>query len=167
MLFSVGAESRAPIEESFRRSGSRWFMVACIGGFCLVAISQVPPTAYEDGAWSPDAGLTIAFRIGFAVAAVALLYLMIRIARMGIFADRDGLTIRNIVNTRRAAWSEIAGFERPARYGALRRTGLRVVLRSEPPIFASIYNAGPFNNPGFADATIARLEALRVRYTRG
>lgn len=160
----VKHSARDSDEMSFKRNLNRWWQVTWIGVFCLLGLSGIPESSHEGGYYATDSAFVISYRVFSAVFAVASLFLMVKVARMGIFADEGGLTVRNIFNTQRAAWNEIVGFERPARYGGLRRTGLKVVLRDRPPIFASLYSAGPYNKAGFADETLARLESLRVRY---
>lgn len=151
-------------EMSFKRNLNRWWLVACIGVFGLVGLSGIPQSSHEGGYYATDSAFVIGSRVFYGLIAVASMFLMVKVARMGIFADEAGLTVRNVVRNQRAMWSEIAGFERPTAYGALRRTGLKVVLRERPAIFASLYSAGPLNRPGFADETIARLESLRIKY---
>ena len=152
----------APGEASFRRSLSRWWLVGCISVFALIGFAGIPASSHEDGYYPTDSLFVVGSRVFYGLMALVGLFLMVKVARMGIFADRDGLTIRNVFRTHRIEWTEIAGFERPARYGRLRRTGLKVVLRNRPPVFAALYSAGPFNKTTFADETLARLESLRA-----
>lgn len=149
---------------SFKRSAHRWFLVACIGGFGLIGLVDIPASAYEGGYYASDSAFVIASRTFSALVAIGSLFFGIRVARMGIFADETGLTVRNVLRTQRALWGEIAGFGPPGAYGSLRRTGLKIVLRDRPAIFATLYSPGALNRPGFADDTLARLEALRTQY---
>jgi hypothetical protein len=151
-------------EMSFKRNLNRWWLVACIGAFGLIGLSGIPQSSHDGGYYATDSAFVIGSRVFYGLIAVASLFLMVKVARMGIFANEAGLTVRNVFRNQRAMWSEIAGFERPTAYGPLRRTGLKVVLRERPAIFASLYSAGPLNRPGFADETIARLESLRIEY---
>lgn len=151
-------------EMSFRRNANRWWLVACLGGFLAIGLAGIPESAHEGGYYATDSGFVIGYRVFNGVMALASLFLMVKVARMGIFADQDGLTIRNVFRTYRVDWEEIVGVERPARYGAFRRTGLEIAVRDRPPIFASLFSAGPLNRPGFADETIARLESLRIEH---
>lgn len=116
-------------EVSFKRSAHRWFLVACIGGFGLIGLVDIPASAYEGGYYASDSAFVIASRTFSALVAIGSLFFGIRVARMGVFADETGLTVRNVLRTQRALWGEIAGFGPPGAYGSLRRTGLKIVLR--------------------------------------
>lgn len=151
-------------EMSFRRNLNRWWVVGCIALFFVIGLAGIPESSHDGGYYSTDSGFVIGSRVFYALMAVVSLFLMVKVARMGIFADHRGLTIRNVLRTHRIAWREIASFQRPTGYGAFRRTGLKVVLRNRPPVFASLYSAGPFNKPGFADETLVRLESLRRKH---
>lgn len=158
--------SDAPDEVCFRRSLSRWWLVGCIALFALVGLAGIPESSHEGGYYSTDSPFVVGSRVFYGLMALLSLFLMFKVARMGIFADRDGLTIRNVFRTHRIEWREVAGFERAARYGGFRRTGLKVVLRNRAPVFAALYSAGPFNKSTFADETLARLESLRAMNQR-
>jgi hypothetical protein len=150
---------------TFRRSLNRWWLVACAAGFAVIGLVMIPESSHEGGYYAPDSTFAIGSRVFYGLIVVVSLFLVVRVARMGIFADDDGLTIRNVFNSHRVAWEEIARFERPAAHGAFRNTGLRVVMRKGPPVYAALYSAGPFNKRDFADHTVARLEALRSKYS--
>lgn len=149
---------------SFRRTFSRWWLFGCTSVFALIGLSGIPESSHQGGYYDTDSAFVIGSRVFYGTMAVVSIFLMIRIARMGIFADHTGLTIRNVFKTHRVEWSEVVGFERPATYGRMRRAGLKVMIRNRPPIYAALYSAGPFNKAGFADETIARLESLRLAH---
>lgn len=151
---------------SFRRSFNRWWLFGCTSVFALIGLAMIPESSHEGGYYDTDSAFVVGSRVFYGTMAVVSIILMIRIARMGIFADQTGLTIRNVIKTHRVEWSEVVGFERPAAYGRVRRAGLKVMIRNRPPIYAALYSAGPFNKACFADETIARLEALRSDHGR-
>lgn len=151
---------------SFRRSFSRWWLFGCTSVFALVGLSGIPESSHEGGYYDTDSAFVVGSRLFYGTMALVSIFLMIRIARMGIFADDTGLTIRNVFRTHRVEWGEVLGFERPATYGRMRRAGLKVMLRDRPPVYVVLYSAGPFNKAGFADETIARLESLRLAHRR-
>lgn len=108
----AGGERRA-----FRRSFNRWYLVACCGGFGLVGVSQIPSSAHEGGYYGPDSGFVLGSRVASACLAIVCLFLMVKIARMGVFTDEDGLTVRGLWRTHRVGWGSIAAFERPRATG--------------------------------------------------
>lgn len=123
----------APEEASFRRSLSRWWLAACISGFALVGWAGVPESSHDGGYYATDSPFIVGSRVFYGLMGILSLFFMVKVARMGVFADRDGLIIRNVFRTHRIDWSDIAGFERPAPYGRLRDAGLKVVLLDRPP----------------------------------
>lgn len=140
-------------------------LAACCAGSCLIGASQVPASTYEDSYYAADSAFAIGSRVAFACVALASAFLLVKVVRMGMFTDEDGLTVRNLWRTHRVAWDAIAGIERPARYGTFRNTGIKIGLTDGSTVYASLYSAGPLNRPGFADETIAELERLRAVYT--
>lgn len=150
---------------AFTRPFTRWWLFGCCGLFCVIALSQIPASSYEDSYYAPDSAFVIGSRMVFTCLAVVFLFIMVKIARMGMVSDEDGLTVRNLWRTHRVAWAAIEAFHRPARYGAFRNTGIKIVLTDGSTVYAGLYSAGPLNRPGFADETIAQLEQLRARYT--
>lgn len=149
----------------FRRSANRWWLAGCCGVFALVGFSQLGESAYEGGYYASDSAYVTGSRIAYGLLAISALVLMVGILRMGIIADPNTLLVRNLVKRHALRWDEIESFRRPAPYGRYRRFGVQIVLRSGQVVYGSLYGAGPFNRPSFADDVIHKLEALRREFS--
>jgi hypothetical protein len=142
--------------ESFRRTGNRLWLAACGMLFFLIALTGVF-TSWDKSA---DAPASIEQQLVLAPAAIACLWITVRILRQGIFAKPSALTVRNVLRTSELAWDEITSIDPPLPYPAWRKAGIRVELTDGRTVSAGLYAAGPFNSTGFADEVVARLRQL-------
>jgi hypothetical protein len=144
---------RPPVTVAFRRSARRWLLVVLLsGGPGLIFLSGVvTPTTHG---WE---------KIASAAVVLAFVMLGIRIARLGIFAGRDQLVVRNYFRSYRIGWPEISAFEMPPPYGAVSKTGLRIHLVGGRVISAALYSRGPFDSGGAAGTVLEALEQLRLQ----
>src|SRR5262245_29065528 len=74
---------RRGVARSFRRSGSRWWLAACVGVFVLIGVSAVFTPADEHGSPHP------AERVVFALLGLVALWIAIGIVRQGIYCTQD------------------------------------------------------------------------------
>lgn len=145
---------RAATDVAYRRTAVRWLLTLYGLGFFVVAVSGVT-NRFGD----PDEAAPLVQQLIFAPIAVALGRLVIRLARRGVWASHEGLTVRNALRTYRIDWSDIAAIERPPPYGTLRNAGVQVVLRNGRTVSADLFAAGPFSRPSHSDAVVARLRS--------
>jgi hypothetical protein len=92
---------------------------------------------------------------------VLLGWITVRVSRQGIWADAESVIVRNVLRTYRFRWNDVREVAPPLPYGTFSGSGLSFTLRDGRRIASSLYAAGPFNRPGFADAVVEELEALR------
>jgi Bacterial PH domain len=147
------------MQRSFRRSGARWWLTACVSGFFLIGLSGV--LASTDGEHANPIAARLFF---FAPIAMLSAWVMVGVARQGIFCDERGVTVRNVFRRYEMAWSEIETIEPPVRYGALRNAGIGFRLRGGRHVNAALYSAGPLNRRGFADDTLSVLREELARH---
>lgn len=139
------------IRRSFRRTGARWWLAACVSVFFLIGLSGV--IAPTDAHGSPHP----AERIFFGILAVGALWITVGVARQGIFCGSNGVVVRNVFKRYEARWSDIDAIEPPMNYGALRNAGIGFRLRDGRRINAALFSAGPLNRRAFADEVVAAL----------
>lgn len=109
-------------------------------------------------------GFQVAARIGEAVVLGALGWIIVRLARIGIFIDDQQIEFRNVFRTERARWSDVAAFEPPASYGALTKAGLIARLKDGASLSATGVVRGPLEGPSAAQATTDHLNSLLERH---
>ena len=143
-------------DRAFRRSRARWFLTILLGLCPLLLL-----------ACAADVSTAPSTRILLVILAVALSAIPARWSRSGIFTTKDGVTFRNLTTNKFLPWGEISHFERPPRYGTIRKAGLRSVAHDGSIASASLYAAGALNQPTFADDVLADLEELRSRALAG
>jgi hypothetical protein len=116
----------------------------------MTAVLAVGPTTefFADIGTALAAGCVI---IGLGVT------LAVRIDRIAIVSSPGRITIRGVWASRSGAASEIVRFEPPRAYGALRRTGLRVVLTSGRVLSADAFSKGPLDDDAVGVAEAAEL----------
>lgn len=154
----------------FRRSSSRMLIAFLIGCFFVIGLAGATRSDArfdEESVYDSDSLAEYGFRAFYGMIAVVSLAVSVGWLRKGILATSSGVTVRNLVRRVHVPWDQIERFERPARYGAMRRTGLQIHRRDGVIVYASLYSAGPFNRPTFADDVLAELEILRRRMTAG
>ena len=128
--------------------GTRTVLVVVVL-FMTVVLAIGPTTEFF-------ADLGTALAVGCLVLALGVT-LAVRIQRMAIVSSPGRITIRGVWATRTVAASEIVRFEPPRAYGALRRTGLRVVLTSGRVLYADAFNKGPIDDDAVGVAESAEL----------
>jgi hypothetical protein len=125
---------------AFRRPIPQGLMIALVTVLALVVLS---------GLVADNTDALQRVLIGAALSMCVIL--IVRIARMGVFADHGRLVVRNFFVSYKIAWSQIAKFEMPPPYGNLRKTGLRIYLQDGRIISATLYSRGGIDQ--FADVT--------------
>lgn len=151
---------------TFRRTWYRILLGFVTGCFLLIGVATAA-TEDKDSYYEPDSAFIIGSRIGYGIVALISFVLLVRIVRLGIFVNEDGVLVRNLFRTPFVAWPEIARFGRPAGYGLWRKTGLTVVRIDGTAVYAWLYSPGPFNGPNFARSVIEELESLRPQNLDG
>lgn len=148
---------------ALRRTRVRWWFATMVSASLLIWVSGIFVADGPDPAKQPGA----AQQLVCGLLALATAMLIVGILRQGVWVDRDGVTVRNVFRRYRLAWVDIAAIEPPPSYGAWRNAGIQIVLRSGERVSASLYAAGPFNRPTFADEAVSALrrglEASRGR----
>lgn len=147
------------MQRNFRRSGARWWLTACASVFVLIGVSGA-----LSGTDGDHANPLVARLFFFTPIALLSAWVMIGVARQGIFCTQNGVTVRNIFRRYDMTWSEIETIEPPVRYGALRDAGIGFGMRDGRHVNAGLYAAGPMNRRGFADDTVAALREELVRH---
>jgi hypothetical protein len=142
----------------FRYAWSRWVQVG-FWSFTFVLLLGAMFASFDGALW-----LQISQRAACSVGCVALLWLMVRLARMGAFTSDDGVEFRNVLHTERASWDEIDRFEPPPPYGTIRKSGLRAQLVDGRTLSASGIARGPLEGPGSAQAATDYLNELLSRH---
>lgn len=132
----------------------RWLLTGCALMWSLVCASQLAP-----GLDDPPSTVGRGFYAGFGLVAV---WITVHVTRSGVFADEHGVTLRNYLRVHHIPWHRIEAFRPPKAYGVARDAGLRVCLRGGGHVCSSLYAAGPFTQPGFADDVVAALEHWRT-----
>lgn len=96
--------------ETLERVRRTLTMVALVG-LAIGGVGLVRALGGGAGPYTPWAGASLA------IMGLAALGLIRRLTRVGVETDRDGIVVRNLLSTRRLAWSEIDGFEEGRRRG--------------------------------------------------
>ncbi len=89
-------------------------------------------------------------KVANSLVALAIVVLMVRVARLGLFAEPSQLMVRDIFRTYKISWSEIAGFEVPPPHGTWRKTGIRIRLLDGRVISATLYTRGSLERTSLA-----------------
>ena len=122
------------IDRSFRRDGPRWWLTSCAAVFVLIGLSGV--LSGSDGTHTNPLAARLLF---FAPITLLSAWVMIGVARQGIFCAENGVTVRNVFKRYDMAWSEIEAIEPPVRYGALSNAGIGFRLRDGHHINAACF----------------------------
>jgi hypothetical protein len=125
---------------AFRRPIPQGLMIALVTVLALVFLSGLAAGNADGLQW-------VLAGVGLSAGVI----LIVRIARMGVFAEHQWLVVRNLFVSYKIAWSQIARFEMPPPYGTLRKTGLRICLQDDRLISARLYSRGGIDQ--FADVT--------------
>jgi Bacterial PH domain len=108
--------------------------------------------------------LLILQRVACSLGCLALLWVIARLARMGIFTSDDGVVFRNVFRTEHAPWSAIAVFEPPMPYGTWRKAGLHARLTDGTTISATAVARGLIEGPGSAQDVTDYLNSLLTHH---
>lgn len=115
-----------------------------------------------------DGGLAlqVGARVIEAAVCVGLGWVIVRLARLGVFTDEQGVAFRNVFRTDTARWDEIACFEPPAEYGKALGAGLIARLDDGRTLSATGISRGPLEGPMAAQTVTDYLNEM-LRQQRG
>jgi hypothetical protein len=111
---------------------------------------------------APEFGIYDTWQIGvtFVIAVLAAdTYVTYRAIRCGILVQPGWMTNRRMLWTNRVPAQDIARFEPPPSYGALGRTGIRVVLHDGRVLSATAFSKGKIDDDSVGVAECAELNA--------
>jgi hypothetical protein len=150
----VSAREADDERRAFRRTGPRICLTLCSGAFFLASVSVLTAEA------------NLAQRLFSLPMAAVTGWTTVGIFRSGIFTDRTGIRVRNVIRTYEARWPDVRSIKAPARYGGWRNSGIQFLLFDGGVINAALYSAGPLNRPTFADGVLGELRAEHERWSR-
>jgi hypothetical protein len=87
--------------------------------------------------------------------------------RSGILVEPGRMTNRRMLTTNRVSSRDIARFEPPPAYGAIRRTGIRIVLFDGRVLSATAFTKGKMDNDSVGVAECAELNAWLENQNHG
>jgi hypothetical protein len=99
-----------------------------------------------------------------ALVGIPTVWLMARVLRQGIFVDSSGLLVRNVFRVQRVAWSDVKGFEGPARYGRIKDAGIQIELNDGRTMYANLFSLGPFHRSSHFDNILRQLRELQAQH---
>ena len=136
----------------YARRSKRWLIPAFT--WFWVAIAALGP--------AEEFGFYDTWQIGVPFVAAVLAgagYLTYGAIRCGILVEPGWMTNRRLLWADRVAAGEIAGFEPPPPYGALRRTGIRIALRDGRVLSATAFSRWKLDDESMGLAECAELNA--------
>jgi hypothetical protein len=89
------------------------------------------------------------------------IYGVVRILRLGITIDTNGVVVSNLIRTKRVEWNSIAAIDAPRPYGAYKRAGITFQTHDGRAVSSVMFAPGPFDGPNFA---AKELSALRLAW---
>jgi hypothetical protein len=141
-----------------RRTGHRLALTACMAGLALTSVARflVADAGAREQPRLTQQLISLSFALAWAWMAIA-------VARQGIWANGDGVVVRNVFRRHTLRWSDIECIDPPRRYGALRNAGIQFRLHDGRTVKSSLYVAGPLNRLDFADEVVQALRDLGRR----
>lgn len=134
----------------------RWFLVLLDLVIALVALSGVfssdtdaPPNVLQRAVCTLCLGLLIA--------------LAVRVARLAVVLDDNGILVRNVLRDIKLDWRSISKVEPPPSYGTWRKAGILIHTVSGEVVSASAYVRGRLDGSTVGADVVAAIQG-RLRH---
>ena len=163
----TGEAPRPSTRYAFRRSGVRWFLTVV---FCAPVVPAVWLLIRGFGDRPAGEPVPAVERVVAAVLVLLTTWIPIRAARQGIWADRHGVKVRNVLRTHYASWYEVEKIEPPLSYSVAvvwrpvggEGPGIRFRLHDGRQFNAALYSRGQFEGSRMADDVVGTLRRLHA-----